>query len=154
MELYIIRHGEAVSGMPDEAGPPLSGQGAVGVKKVADHLQRQGRSPSHLYSSPLRRALQTAEIFQESWKLPVEQVSWLQPGIEPFQVLEELGRISSDKLALVGHLPALGWLTSILVWGGPPKEISIPKGGVVLLQVAEWKPASAKFKWILNPDIL
>lgn len=153
MELLMIRHGEASSMPMDESGPPLSESGIRAMKKMANLLESQPVQPERLFSSPLKRARQTAEIVNELWDLRLETVDWLKPGVEPSRILSELRKIREGQLALVGHLPTLGWLLSTLLWGLPPKEISVPKGSVTCLKVEEWEPSGAKLKWILGPDL-
>ena len=62
MELYLIRHGESTNnaGLPHVADPPLSDLGKQQAFYAGKMLQREGMS--RLYCSPMRRALQTAEI--------------------------------------------------------------------------------------------
>jgi phosphohistidine phosphatase SixA len=74
--------------------------------------------------------------------------------VAPSLVLQELRKYSEEGIALVGHLPNLGLLLGSLVWGLPPKEVVIPKGGVGFLNLFSWDPGTAKLKWVLTPDVL
>lgn len=154
MELWMIRHGEAETNLPDEAGPALSPNGIAGIEKLAVDLKDWTHSPGSLFSSPLRRAQETAEILNRNWQLEVQTVDWLKPGVEPSRILKELQEIKVDSIAVVGHLPTLGWLASTLLWGIPPKEIILPKGSLTLLKVSEWEPSGAKIKALNNPEYL
>ena len=94
MELLLIRHGlpvrvENEDGTP--ADPPLAPVGAMQARALAEWLE--GEHVDRIYSSPLRRARETAAPFAELRGLPVD----LEPGIaefdgdSPFYVpLEEL----------------------------------------------------------------
>ncbi len=153
MELWIIRHGEASQEVNDEAGPPLSESGMQKLHQVSAALKKLPRQPNYLFCSPLRRAEQTAALFNEQWKLTPQTVPWLNPGVEPSKILSELNVFSEGNIAIVGHLPSVGWLFSTMVWGLPPKEVVLPKGSVTCLQVQAWNPAGAKLQWVYHPEL-
>src|SRR6266404_3492986 len=64
MELYLLRHGiaedEAASGR--DADRRLTGEGREKLRRVLERAHSAGVRPSLILSSPLRRALETAEI--------------------------------------------------------------------------------------------
>lgn len=153
MELLIVRHGEAAPLPMDEAGPPLNDAGELEVRHLAQLLAEQDFHPEGIWTSPLRRALQTSEILRDVWDLSPQTVDWLKPGVEPSKILKEMISIEEKSLVLVGHLPTLGWLFSTLLWGLPPKEVSLPKASATLLEVKSWEPSGAKIKWLLNPQL-
>ncbi|MGD8418761.1 MAG: histidine phosphatase family protein [Pseudomonadales bacterium] len=73
MELILIRHGlpehiENPEGTP--ADPPLSATGRLQAELVATWLQQE--SIDHLYSSPMRRAVETAEPLARAQGLGVD----------------------------------------------------------------------------------
>jgi phosphohistidine phosphatase SixA len=153
MELLIIRHGEAASLPMDEAGPSLNDAGQKEVRDLATLLQHQALRPQGLWTSPLRRALETAELLQGLWDLPPQAVDWLKPGVEPSKILKQLASLDAKSPVLVGHLPTLGWLFSTMLWGLPPKEVSLPKASAALLEVKSWEASGAKIKWLLHPQL-
>ncbi|MDQ6772594.1 MAG: histidine phosphatase family protein [Candidatus Dormibacteraeota bacterium] len=57
-ELWLVRHGDCYEGMTAEADPPLSPTGQVQAARLAARLRRLELAA--VYSSPLRRALETA----------------------------------------------------------------------------------------------
>jgi broad specificity phosphatase PhoE len=71
--LILIRHGETdwnVEGRyQGQADPPLNVQGIVQAHQLAEELR--GVDLNVLYTSPLRRALQTAQILAETLGLPL-----------------------------------------------------------------------------------
>jgi phosphohistidine phosphatase len=154
MELFLIRHGEAGLGSGDGGGPELSAKGIDDAGKVLRLIKDLKTAPSIIFSSQLLRAVQTAELFNKSWQVPIKMVDWLHPAVEPSRVIHELKQIPEQKIALVGHLPSLGWLLSVLLWGIPPKEILVPKGSVSFVRVSHWEPSGGEIQWMLNPDIL
>jgi probable phosphoglycerate mutase len=62
-EIWLVRHGDCYEGMSDIANPSLSPLG----RKQADLLARRVRrlAPAAVYSSPYRRALETARAITE-----------------------------------------------------------------------------------------
>lgn len=153
MYLWVIRHGEAASLPMEEEGPPLSQGGVQTVEKMAQWIRGQNEVPTKVYVSPLRRALQTAEIFNKNWKSELKTVNWLKPGVEPSKILNALKDKKEGIFVLVGHLPTLGWLVSTLVWGLPPKEVVLPKASITCLKVDDWEPSGATLRWSLNPEL-
>jgi len=154
MELMIIRHGAAQTGTEEEGGPSLSETGKLSIQSLLKFVREKELKPDALFSSPLNRAIQTTEILNQAWELKFKPVDWLSPGVEAFRILMELNKLEEQKIALVGHLPTLGWLLSVLIWGKPPKEVSIPKASLTLLKVKSWEPLGAKLLWMMNSDLL
>ena len=75
--IYIIRHGQtqlnnahALQGRTDH---PLNDTGAQQARKVARELAAQGITFSHVFSSPLQRAVQTAEIVAPNVNVTVDE---------------------------------------------------------------------------------
>lgn len=170
INLYLIRHGDAETDKPDEVRS-LTQIGRETVQKVAKLITKRAEPPAIILCSPLKRAVETAEFFAKGWKVKVERVEWLRADVEPSVVIEELRnyfetfilRASPDvrrdesrsqSVALVGHLPNLGLLMGVLLWGLPPKEIVIPKAGVAYLTLSAPEPASARLKWLVTPEII
>jgi alpha-ribazole phosphatase len=76
--VWLIRHGhaEGVDGRCyGRHDAPLSLKGIEQAKAVATQLAQE--SVRHIYSSNLRRAIQTAEIIAEPHRLPVQQLAEL-----------------------------------------------------------------------------
>jgi probable phosphoglycerate mutase len=65
-KIYLVRHGEKVSGKGD---PELSDVGKIQAQKTALYLSKL--EISLLYCSPSRRTKETAEIITKQLKLPV-----------------------------------------------------------------------------------
>ena len=69
MQLYLVRHGVARDisepGVINDVARPLSPQGEDCTRQVAAGLARLSPRISRVISSPLLRAMQTAEIFSQ-----------------------------------------------------------------------------------------
>jgi len=90
-KIYLIRHG-AVENPNDIVygrmpGFPLSSQGKEQVKKLAEVLRSKGVKFEAIYSSPLERAVQTAQIIKREFglaniKINEALIDTAVPGIE------------------------------------------------------------------------
>lgn len=61
-EIWLVRHGDCYEGMADDPDPPLSPAGRRQAELLAQRLKRV--EPAAVYSSPARRALETARAFE------------------------------------------------------------------------------------------
>lgn len=58
--VWLVRHGDCYEGMSEGSDPPLSHLGRDQAARLAERVQRIGASA--FYASPLRRAVETAQI--------------------------------------------------------------------------------------------
>jgi len=69
-DLFVIRHGKTPLNFEGRAlgasDPDLSEEGRMEVKELVYHLRDNDVSPQTIYTSPLKRSRETAEILQES----------------------------------------------------------------------------------------
>lgn len=160
MKIYIIRH--AIAELreewepPDEARP-LTKAGRQKMKRIARGLARLGVEFSQLYSSPLVRAQQTAEIVQAQFQLkPAAQTKLLVPEANPAHIISLFNEHPEDAaLALVGHEPHVSALLAYLLTGETRALAPFKKGGVALLEAN--RPVVAGqcvLRWLLEPRAL
>ena len=88
MDCILVRHGIAVERDEWEgadADRPLTDRGAKRVEQVAAGLKWLDVQPTHIFSSPLVRAVETARIVQTTFALraSIKRVEELLPGAEP-----------------------------------------------------------------------
>lgn len=73
--LILIRHGQSTWNAERRfqgwADPPLDDVGREQARRLAERLQGNGKGMVALYTSPLQRARETAEIIGETLELPV-----------------------------------------------------------------------------------
>ena len=73
MQIYLIRHGEIDSNVKKiyagTSEEPLNANGRRQVESLASRLE--GRGIELIYTSPLRRAVETAKILSEKLKVPL-----------------------------------------------------------------------------------
>ncbi len=152
MLIYLVRHGEALSELEDPARP-LSALGKGNIQRLGDHLARHVKlMPGYIYHSPKARAAQTASIISAALPqgpAPV-QTDGLLPMDDPGIWAEQLSSADRDVM-LVGHLPYLSRLASLLlVWDAGKEIADFTPGTVLCLE----KSASCRIKWMMAPRML
>ncbi|WP_433928004.1 phosphohistidine phosphatase SixA [Sorangium cellulosum] len=149
MEILIIRHGQAVDDAPDlgDAGRWLTGKGRKVTRRVAKWLAKQkDRCPAVIWTSPLVRSVQTAEIIAEAAELTdeVSVVAELSPSRDTAEILRLLAQHQgAQPLALVGHEPSLSALVTSLV--GDIGWTGLKKSGVVAVSWDGRGPGVVRF---------
>jgi phosphohistidine phosphatase len=152
MEIFLVRHGQAVTA-PDEPRHPLSQDGIDSVGRIAAWAQEAGVRVRQIRHSGKLRAEQTAQILAEHLKPPGGSRSV--SGLGPHDDVTSVGRMAADELAnsmWVGHLPFLGRLAAFLVTGDP--EIQLVRfcaAGIVCLQEEQ---GNWLVHWVMTPDLL
>ena len=157
MFLYLVQHAEA---MPEKEDParPLSEKGRKDIRKVALHLSKLNFKVSRILHSNKLRARQTAEVMSEFLKPPggAEESDGLAPLEDPKAWVDHLKYLTAsvtENIVLVGHLPHLGRLASLLLCGDPGRNvISFKMGGVACLlrdEKGDWS-----LQWMITPDVL
>ena len=160
MRLLMIRHAIAEDrdafakrGRPDDERP-LTDDGREKMRQAARGLRGVVKVVDLIGTSPLVRAVQTAEIVSDTYD-GVETVAV--PALEPSSELSAMMRFlrSAEKLrvvAIVGHEPHLGRLASWLVSGRDHPFVVFKKGGICLLEFEETpREGGALLHWALAP---
>lgn len=151
MDLYLVQHAKAKS---EEEDPlrPLSAQGYRDITKTAKFLSNLHHNINRIYHSGKLRAKQTAEVLAEVLKISnLAEMKGLNPLDEPEIVADEIAKEQSS-IVIVGHLPHLGKLASLLLCGDKNmKIVSFQMAGIVCLHKEEriWS-----VKWAVIPEIL
>ena len=137
MKLHLVRHAEAIdqsSSIPDDYRY-LTCRGRTRFRRVAEALKKSGIDPDIIVSSPLIRAVQTADILAETLRSSGELT--ILPSVadgftfqELKKYLEALSQVR--ELVVVGHEPDLGLIIGELLDHSP---CSLKKGGVVTLKL-------------------
>ena len=131
MRLVIVRHGLAVDRAEWE-GPdslrPLTDEGRARAKRVLRAVAPLMTGIVEVWTSPWARALATAEIAADAWKLPLHKHAWL--GGNGPAAGDRVADLPKQDTALVGHEPDLGELIGVLT-GGP--AIPLKKAGIAVL---------------------
>jgi phosphohistidine phosphatase len=147
MDCLLMRHGIAVE-MEEWSGPdetrPLTDQGRKKVRQAAKGLAAMGLAPTHLFTSPLTRARETAAIVNAILcpSVTMSLCNALEPRSTP-QVLATFLRTLPDRSVVlcVGHEPLLGAMGGYLLSGQTSRNYPMKKAGVGLIHLP--RPARA-----------
>lgn len=151
MKLYLVQHGEAV---PESQDPsrPLTERGRREASMVAAAAARAGVKVARILHSGKLRAAQTAEVFAEHLKPErgVGRAEGLDPLADPAPWADRLSREGED-LMIVGHLPHLSKLASLLLTGSEEQEpVKFRMAGLLCLEREDGKWRVA---WYLTPEL-
>ena len=138
MKLYLVRHGDA---LPEEVDPerPLSEQGQKEIDNLAEILVQRGLSVGTILHSGKTRAAQTAERLAARL-LPAKGVlaSGNLAPLDPVRPMADRIAAMADDTMMVGHLPFVGKLVSLLVTGKEDSStVDFKSGGLVCLKREE-----------------
>lgn len=161
MDCVLIRHGIAAERSewegPD-ADRPLTERGAKRVAQVAAGLKWLEVQPTHIFSSPLVRAVETAEILHESLRVEtsVQRVDELLPDAPPDQLLSLFRDLPAECCVVcVGHEPHLGMAASVMLAGKPSTAFPFKKAGACLIELpTPPKVSRGVLRWWMEPGQL
>ena len=153
MKVYLVRHGDAVSSDVDHQRP-LSEQGRANIRKIASFIKPLVICVEHIWHSGKLRAAQTAEILAGA--VAAEKGCCSREGLGPNDdvtaIAEELEAYDTD-LMIVGHLPFVGYLSSLLVAGKETADVAaFDAGAVVCLNRRD--PGRWQIEWLMTPRLL
>lgn len=158
MEIYLLRHGiaEERSASGRDADRQLTDEGRQKLRKVMKRAAGAGVDPSLILSSPLIRAVQTAEIAAEvlQYAGKIVKVESLTPDSSPRDVWEEL-RTRKDERAilLAGHEPLYSATTAYLL-GSTRSMVDFRKAGLVRIDVQGFGASPGGIlQWMLTPKL-
>lgn len=155
MVLYVVRHGEAVeaNGELVDEWRYLTGKGAKSAEVAGSAIAEHGPKPRLIITSPLVRAVQTAQIMAQyaNRKNDLIVSGLLQNGSD----LDELAQFvrnqaTAKRVMVVGHEPLLGSLVAALL--GKHDSVQLAKSACVALKLkADAPDQPADFLWYLVP---
>jgi phosphohistidine phosphatase len=133
MKLYLMRHANAdwPDWDDDDDSRPLTDKGHAQAGEIARQL-RVGHPPRLMLSSPLPRAMQTAQALQQLCGGELRETAVLQPGAPP-EVFLELLRETGEDVLMVGHEPDLS--LAVLEFTG--EFVKMRKANVACLEFDE-----------------
>ena len=153
MDLYVLRHGvaeERGAGYSNDGERPLTAKGVRRMTRQVRGLRALGVSIGVVVTSPLVRAVQTAEIAHEGLRVTGRLVTSnaLAPGGSPSQLISSLatGYSTTDGVMVVGHEPDLSSLVSVLTTGDSEPVVRLRKGALCKLRLPA--PRYGRCGWI------
>jgi phosphohistidine phosphatase len=158
MTIYLLRHGIAEPAGPggDDAGRALTEDGRKKLRAVLKLARSAGVRPERILTSPLLRAVQTAELAGEVLGCGTRPApsGALAPGGEAAEVWREIrSHRDAGSLLAAGHEPQFSQLAAYLL-GAPEALVDFKKGALVAIEV---DPSAARphgvLRWMLTPKL-
>ena len=153
MLAYLVQHGKSKSSV-DDPSRSLTQDGREEVKKMAHFLNSLRISVSLIQHSGKLRAEETAHIFTEHIRCTGGpcKLTGLEPSGDPTEAANFLNAYTDDIL-MVGHLPHLERLTSLLLTGDPNRRpVQFKNAGIVCLE--KDSNGTWSVSWAVVPDLL
>jgi phosphohistidine phosphatase len=167
LKILVIRHGIAEErgkgqGPEEDWHRALTDEGRKKMRRAAKGLANVVKCIDVLGSSPLDRALQTAEIVGEVFGVKTSVAAGLVPGNGPGEVLKWVQQQTAEKkssderdvpiVAVVGHEPGLGVLVSWMLSGLNESFVELKKGAACLVEFdGQVKAGHGRLVWSLRP---
>ncbi len=158
MTIYLLRHGIAEAAGPggNDAGRALTDEGRKKLRTVLKLARTAGVEPDLILTSPLLRAIQTAEVTAEALgcKIRPARTNALEPGGAVEEVWNEI-RVHKDtgSLLLAGHEPQFSQLAAYLL-GTPELLVDFKKGALIAIEMEQFgaRPRGV-LRWMLVPKL-
>jgi phosphohistidine phosphatase len=158
-ELYLVRHAIAAERgeeWPDDTKRPLTVRGISRFKEVVRGLHRLDVAIDEIFTSPLVRTRQTADLLAAGLegKPVIKPLEALAPEHTPLATMSQLAKVAHrTRIALVGHEPGLGELAAHLL--GAQRALVFRKGGVARIDLGALTSRRAgSLIWFLPPRVL
>jgi phosphohistidine phosphatase len=163
VRLLVVRHAIAedrvafATSHKDDAARPLTPDGRRKMERAAVGLRELVPEIDLLAASPLKRAVETAEIISAAYgDLRVERIAELAPGGGVDRVIVWLAsQHGRGTVAAVGHEPDLSQLVCGLLAGASGPFLELRKGAACMLEFSgPVAKAAATLDWFLGPKHL
>ena len=152
MKLYLVRHGQP---NPEETDPEkgLSDVGKNEISKLAESIKHLNINSAEIWHSGKARAEQTAGILTTSVNSSqgLVEKTGLKPNDPVDSIAIEIVAVNSD-LMLVGHLPFMSKLASLLLAGDKSRcSIDFNTGGFACF---EYNKGRWSLNWLVHPGLV
>lgn len=154
MELLLIRHGKAEDRSSDKNDVlrELTDKGKEEFAEFLDTIKDDLKTDKDVivWTSPLIRAKQTADIFTEAFGLNSAEEKMFIANGDFGALIKEINELDSDmRVVCVGHEPSLGYWIEELTGS----KYSFKKGGMALVQLNEENLSKGRIIWESNPKV-
>lgn len=156
MKLYLIRHAQPKS-QEEDPRKPLSDFGRETMKRVAGYAAKLDLPISDIWHSDKLRARETAAILAESLGITdrMKECQGLAPNDNVVPVKDRLMEEMEEKdnIAIVGHLPFLAKLASLLLCGSERTDMIDFKAACIVC-LSRGEDSTWALDWMIIPQII
>ena len=160
MDLFILRHGEtgrSSATARDDSKRALTVEGEKEIKDISKGIKGLGIEFDYIFTSPLLRAKQTAELVSKTIvpKNQIKEMDELKPEGSKLQLYNKLSNLKQDSSVLiVGHEPYLSELIGETISSGECR-IDLKKAGFARIRVTNILPKlKGELRWLFTPKHL
>jgi len=157
--ILFVRHAKSdwSDGTLSDFQRPLNSRGKHDAPLMAKYLQDKGLQPTYLLSSPANRALSTAQLFAEVFRMEKESIATDESLYEAFtaQLIDAVKTLPDehDTVAIFSHNPSI---TSAVAQFAESYIGNIPTCGVGVISFegkrwADFSPENADLSQLLFP---
>jgi phosphohistidine phosphatase len=120
VDVFLVRHAAAIDETLELRDPHrhLTPEGRTQARGLGDRLRWHDCEPTHIWTSPLVRAVQTAELVAAGLgsTVAVDVIPSLAPSESPRSVVDALAALPvGAHVIVVGHEPGLSAVAALLV---------------------------------------
>lgn len=158
MRIYLMQHGPNLSKDKDpEEG--LSREGSRLVQAVATAMAGMGLGFARVVTSPKKRARQTAVLVARACghdEAAIHPSPAAKAMADPNDTLSLIPELPADGACLlVGHLPNLARLASLLLCGDVDGvKLAFHRGGLCRIDAQAPQPGAGELVWQIPPETL
>ncbi len=168
MHLYLLRHGIAAdlgAGIARDADRPLTKEGWKKMREEARGMQKLNVEFDYIFTSPYLRTRQTAQAVADEYDFAAEKIilidqlaagrPFAHPPYRNPLVFSDIGAYDFEKALIVGHMPDMSEMASLLLTGALNTNFEFKKGSLCLIEVDDLPPHSAGvLRWMMTPKQL
>ena len=166
MDLYILRHGEAIKKIGlgiNDYNRPLTISGTKDITTVGKFLKNHKISLDHVFFSPLTRCSQTANIIKSSLNIKDKkkfvELNDLIPEGNVKNVCNIISKLNlQSTILIIGHNPYLTKLILSIISEINHSEfmkIRLKTSGLVKIRITTFSPKiSGELRWLLTPRVM
>lgn len=162
MDIFILRHGDANSDskkITDDSKRALTEAGIKEIENVSSLFAEFDIEISHIFTSPLRRAKQTAEIILKNQKkAKMIELAELKPEGTPSAVFKRIIKQNGSAILVIGHNPLLVDIINHIT--NTEKQIAdgllaLKTGGLAKIKITVMEPQlRGHLEWLLTPKLI
>lgn len=159
MIIYIVRHAHALpvgGAITHDSERPLSPEGLADAARLGRLLLLADPAVGTVLTSPLRRAVQTAQEITRSIGSPPPRITEnLSPGFRARALRDELaGLPAGEHVVLVGHEPDVSLFLGDLCEAGHRPSVAFPPATAAAVEIPGHDRSEARVRWLMHPDLL
>ena len=144
MQVFLVRHADAIEETLAQRDPHrhLTAAGREQARALGDRMRWYDCAPTHVWSSPLVRAVQTAELVVTGLQCTaaVEVMPSLAPDGVVRDVVAALRALPADVAVLVvGHEPSLSAIGALLIDNPAFEALTKAQAARIVDGIVRWR---------------